>query len=135
MLVADQQGWTEATQRDVLITFLESDTEKQSFGAFLDEQVEQEDDMSTARILNVESAIEALKEDDDFLLYECEIGLSSSEDANTPFESYMVIMASDSPEGATEQARMYCEENIATFRETWFGVCSPASEADINNYL
>lgn len=135
MLMADQQGWTESTQRDVLLDFIENYGNEYSFVAFLDKQAAQEDDMSNDRLIGFKEAEEELNEDNDLLAYECEIGLSSSEDIKTPFETYMVIVASNSVESATEQARNFCEENTATTRDTWFEACSPASEIDINTYL
>lgn len=84
--------------------------------------------------IGLDSALEELEEDPSLKLYEVEIGLFDiSSDPNTAFESHLVVVAAESPEGAAELARQACEEAIPAVSNIAFSPMNAASEIDLPN--
>ncbi|WP_305910511.1 hypothetical protein Q9L42_020375 (plasmid) [Methylomarinum sp. Ch1-1] len=86
-------------------------------------------------LLNLEDALEDILSDDSLCLYECEIGIFSHEDTNTPFETIMVAIAADSPEMAGAHAEHYAEENIPVVTGEMFSAITSPSELPTEDFL
>ena len=79
------------------------------------------------------AALDVLAKDDDFSLYECEIGLFTDEDASTPIDIKTALIASDDASSCNSQALSLIEESVPVTSGLMFSPVSmpvPVSPAD-----
>lgn len=85
--------------------------------------------------LGLEKALADLEDDDEYQLWEVEVGLfDTADDPNTPFETHLIVVATDAPGAANDMALEFAEENIAVVNSVAFGVTSGASTVQPEDY-
>lgn len=62
--------------------------------------------------LGLSKALDDLDKDTDLNLFECEIGIFSKEDTNTPHDTHYVIVAAESEKEAKDIAVDYAHHNL-----------------------
>ncbi|WP_415912439.1 hypothetical protein [Neptuniibacter sp. QD37_11] len=132
--VAAAQGWNEATQLNVLMTFVTSG--QSDFLAFLNESVASVASASDLP-LNFHEAVAEVDVDcfDELSLYEVEIGVYGDDDLSTAMDSHMVVVASTDKESATQAALEVCEEAFPHYHDVALGPMNPAEEVSREDYL
>ena len=87
--------------------------------------------LSQTSNLGLESALQALENNEEIKLWEVEIGLFIPEnDPNTPFESHNIYVTAGDQEHAIDEAIILAEDNIAAVGGVAFAPCDKPNEVD-----
>lgn len=103
--VAEQEGWTLATQVGILLEYIENQQSEEAFNDFISEKVTSVDEEN----LGLSEALEDQEFDDSQHLYKCSVGVYATVDAETPITEYEVFVSEQEEDIAIEKAVALCE--------------------------
>lgn len=106
-IIADQQGWTLATQVELLLEYIENQQSDEAFNDFISEKT---NDLNTQEQLGLENALTDLAISSSKKLFKCSIGVYPSVDAENHIEEYTAYVADINCDDAIEEARHLCEQ-------------------------
>ena len=137
----EQQGWNEETQIQILLEYIENQQSNDAFESFLSEKstfknmICANNGSNSEAPLGLRDALSEQEEDNELILFECEIGLFDIvNDPNTPIKTHTVVVAACSILRANEKAQMLCEENIPAVSNIAFAPTCMATEVDVCDY-
>jgi hypothetical protein len=104
--IAEQEGWTLATQVEVLLEYVENQQSEEAFSDFISEKVGEVDGEEH---LGLSEALENLAYGNDRHLFNCTVGVYATVDAENPIVEYEVFVTEQEENDAMEQAVTLCE--------------------------